>query len=277
MYDDERYKYLVYELSKLDYKVYVLNAPVLKTYANIKLINNPEEMPANMQAIILPVRGLESDYSAISKWNKKACYFGKQFFTNLQKGSKIIGVVQKNKIEISDIILLNNDDNFALKNALLTAEGSLYALMQLSKKAVRDTNSYVLGYGKCGKALARLLKAVDINTTVVARREVSRSEAWRDGFRGIGYSQFVQEIKKADSIFNTVPAYILCECVLRKMSQNTVIIDIASSPGGTDFEVAEQLGIKAVLKPGIPGKYSPSSAGEIMANCINKKLIEGGV
>ena len=234
-------------------------------------------MPANMQAIILPVRGLESDYSAISKWNKKAWYFGKQFFKNLQKDCQIIGVVQKKKIEMKNIILLNNDDNFALKNALLTAEGTLYALMQLSDKAVRDTNSYVLGYGKCGKALARLLKAVDINTTVVARREVSRSEAWRDGFRGIDYKQFVQEINKADSIFNTVPAYILCECVLRKMNKKTIIIDIASSPGGTDFEVAKQLGIQAVLKPGIPGKYSPSSAGKIMASCINKKIIEGGV
>ena len=241
------------------------------------LINNPQELPADLHAIILPVRGLESDYSVISKWNKKAYYLGKEFFNKLPKDSQVIGVVQKKQVDLTDIILLNDDDNFALKNALLTAEGSLFALMELTNKALRDSNSYVLGYGKCGKALARLLKAVDINTTIVARREVSRSEAWRDGFRAIDYYEFTSEIKQADSIFNTVPAYVLCECVLRKMSNKTIIIDIASSPGGTDFEIARQLGITAVLKPGIPGKYSPSSAGEIMANCINQKIIEGGV
>jgi dipicolinate synthase subunit A len=44
-----------------------------------------------------------------------------------------------------------------------------------------------------------------------------------------------------------------------------VVIDIASAPGGVDFEAAKQLGIAAKLCPGLPGKYSPRSAGEAAA------------
>ena len=47
-----------------------------------------------------------------------------------------------------------------------------------------------------------------------------------------------------DIIFNTVPALVLDRSHLRHLSPETVIIDIASSPGGTDFEAAQQQGIK---------------------------------
>ena len=48
------------------------------------------------------------------------------------------------------------------------------------------------------------------------------------------------------------------------------IIDIASAPGGVDYEAAGALGIAAKLCLGLPGKYAPKTAGEILAEEIMK-------
>lgn len=39
----------------------------------------------------------------------------------------------------------------------------------------------------------------------------------------------------ADIVFNTVPAMVLNAQLLVKMKKNSLIIDLASAPGGTDF------------------------------------------
>ncbi len=46
--------------------------------------------------------------------------------------------------------------------------------------------------------------------------------------------------------------------------------------GGVDFKSAESLGFKTVLASGLPGKYMPVSAGEILFRCIRQELIERG-
>ena len=46
--------------------------------------------------------------------------------------------------------------------------------------------------------------------------------------------------------------------------------------GGVDFNAANALGIKTVIAPGLPGKYTPVTAGEIMYSCIRQELAERG-
>lgn len=47
-----------------------------------------------------------------------------------------------------------------------------------------------------------------------------------------------------DIIINTVPVLILNKKRLELLNKNTLLIDVASAPGGIDFEVARQLNIK---------------------------------
>ena len=47
---------------------------------------------------------------------------------------------------------------------------------------------------------------------------------------------------------------------LQKMQKDAVVLDIASKPGGTDFEAAKKLGISAKLALGLPGIYSTKSS-----------------
>jgi dipicolinate synthase subunit A len=58
------------------------------------------------------------------------------------------------------------------------------------------------------------------------------------------------------------------------MPSHSLIIDLASKPGGTDFRYAEKRGIKAMLTPGLPGIVAPKTAGKIVANVLSQLLME---
>ena len=64
--------------------------------------------------------------------------------------------------------------------------------------------------------------------------------------------------------------------MLEKSGRDTLFIDLASRPGGIDFEAAAELGRKAVWALGIPGKTAPVTAGEIVADTIAGILAERG-
>ena len=53
--------------------------------------------------------------------------------------------------------------------------------------------------------------------------------------------------------------------MLENMAKHTVIIDLASPPGGTDFALATEMGIKTIHALGLPGKVAPVTAGRILA------------
>ncbi|MBE6571996.1 MAG: hypothetical protein E7656_07100 [Ruminococcaceae bacterium] len=45
---------------------------------------------------------------------------------------------------------------------------------------------------------------------------------------------------------------------------------------GVDLKSAETLGFKTVVASGLPGKYTPVTAGEILFECIKQELYERG-
>ena len=77
-------------------------------------------------------------------------------------------------------------------------------------------------------------------------------------------------IAEMDTVVNTVPSLVITEDIIEKMSKESLIVDIASSPGGTDFAAAKTHGITAKLALGLPGIYTTSSSAELLKNAISK-------
>lgn len=75
-----------------------------------------------------------------------------------------------------------------------------------------------------------------------------------------------------DFIFNTVPAPVITEELLSRVKKGVTVIDIASKPGGVDFEFCQKNGICAKLCLGLPGKYAPKSSAGILMEVIEKTL-----
>lgn len=161
------------------------------------------------------------------------------------------------------------DESVAVGNAVATAEGAVAEAILLGDETIHGKDCLVIGYGKCGAVLADKLKGLQAKVTVMARNPVSRAKARSMGYevRPMFSHQEVQT-EKYTYLFNTVPTLVLTEQVLSGFDRSTVIIDIASKPGGTDFEYCRYAGIRAKLALSLPGKYASRSSGEILAQAI---------
>lgn len=163
--------------------------------------------------------------------------------------------------------ILSRDD-FAFYNAVPTAEGAVYLAIGNTEFTLFGSDVAVLGFGRTGKVMARTLRGLGARVTVVARNSGARSEAWALGYRAMDFGAFGANPSRFDVMFNTVPALVITAEVIDRLREECVIIDLASSPGGTDFEAAAKRGLRAILAPGLPAKFAPKTAGKILATVI---------
>lgn len=146
------------------------------------------------------------------------------------------------------------------ENAKITAEATVAELLQLSPYSIYGQEICVTGFGACGMAIAEKLKTLGANVLIVARSDTARKEAEKAGYRSCDFAEWRQEVGNMLTVINTVPAPVVTEDIIRGMSKEAVILDIASRPGGTDFACATERGIPAKLALGLPGIYSTKSS-----------------
>jgi dipicolinate synthase subunit A len=162
-------------------------------------------------------------------------------------------------------------ERVAILNAVTTAEGAVAEAIMLGKGQLAGSECLVIGYGKCGEILADKLAKLGAKVTVMARRESARAKAVAYGLHACSFELSKISPNRFAYIFNSVPSMIVTKEFLDKCDHMVTIIDIASSPGGVDFACAAQMGITAKLCLGLPGKYAPKTAGEILAEEISKE------
>ncbi|NLY90789.1 MAG: dipicolinate synthase subunit DpsA [Firmicutes bacterium] len=156
-------------------------------------------------------------------------------------------------------------DAIAIPNAVPTAEGAIQLMMEETPFTVDGSSCLVLGFGRVARALVPRLLALGANVTVAARNPEQLADAGEAGGKPLPLSQLAGEIGQAEVVFNTIPALVLPDALLQKMAPGTLIIDLASAPGGVDFEAAKRYRVKAILALGLPGKVAPITAGRILA------------
>lgn len=158
-------------------------------------------------------------------------------------------------------------DEFAILNALPTAEGAVECAMREYEGTISGSRCLVVGFGKIGKILSRILGALGAKVTVCARRESDFAY-----ISALGYTpsdtRTLKSVKGFDIVFNTVPALIFDKSLLMNTDRNTLIIDLASAPGGVDFEAAHRFNLDAVKALSLPGKCAPKTAGEIIKKTV---------
>ena len=116
--------------------------------------------------------------------------------------------------------------------------------------------------------MASMLKGLGNSPTVYARRPEVRalaSEMGYDVIENVTLSSF-------DVVFNTVPDRIISDDSLLELPDGKIFIELASSPGGFDSEIAVQCSHTVVDGKALPGKYAPQSAGAILADTVHSIL-----
>lgn len=161
-------------------------------------------------------------------------------------------------------------------NAVPTAEGCLCLLMQMRTRTLWESPVLVLGFGRVGQAVARRLVTLGARVTVAARNGDQRASARCSGCHAAPLTALPRLLPGFDAVVNTIPAMVLPAALLGRLPQGSVIIDLASAPGGVDFDAARTLGLQAQLASGLPGRCAPDTAGELIAQTILTILQEQG-
>lgn len=164
------------------------------------------------------------------------------------------------------------DEYVAVQNTVAAAEGAIAEAVRRSPRNLYRSHCLVLGYGRCGSTLVSYLKKFSCRVTVYEKEKTAASRAGILADKVADISELPHYLKEAQYIFNTVPALVLPKAILGYVREEALLLDLASAPGGVDYEAARNMGIEAVLLPGLPGKYAPLSSAEILADAIAREL-----
>lgn len=152
---------------------------------------------------------------------------------------------------------LLQDPVYVAENAYITAHCAVRLIMDRLPIALRRCPVLVIGWGRIGKCLAALLKGLEANVTVAARKETDRAMLTALGYQAIPIDGLQSDGYRV--ILNTVPVMVLPHCHERCLK-----IDLASMPG---------IGGEDVLwARGLPGKDAPEASGELIARTVLKYL-----
>lgn len=166
-------------------------------------------------------------------------------------------------------------EELAVLNSVPTAEGAVQLAMEELPVTIRGARCLVTGYGRVGRTLASLLHAMGADVTVAVRRCEDRAAATVAGCAAIDIAELAGA-GDFDVIFNTVPALLFTADLLKEIARTTLLIDLASRPGGVDFSAAAALQLKTVWALSLPGRVAPKSAGEILKRTILNMMKEAG-
>lgn len=167
-----------------------------------------------------------------------------------------------------------SDEPLTLKNAMLTAESAAAILSRCNDSSIFGANIAVTGGGRVAVYTARLLKAFGAYVTICARSAEQRAKAELDGFAAVGAKALSEICGKADFIVNTVPAELFEEKEFSSTKRGAVYLELATLPTEPYKSRAEQYGVQYIHAPGLPGKFSPKTAGELIAETLLAKAEE---
>lgn len=166
------------------------------------------------------------------------------------------------------------NEELALRNAVLTAEGALPVIINELPFSVFGTEMLITGYGRIAGILAKYLKTMGAKVTVACRKPEARVRAELQGCKTVDITrkgEFQAAVSASPVIINTVPEKIFGEEEITAMKNMTLYTELASADG-IEGSVPDK--IRVITARGLPGKVSPVTAGEIIADAITAVLDE---
>ena len=222
--------------------------------------------------VILPLPATRNDKTIFMPFSKKEISIDRLFSFLGSKNLVFGGIIKGellSRLREGDIPYYDYyDQTFIEKNAVLTSFGALKILLEHIDFALPMGKYAVTGYGKAAKETVSLLKSLSCDVTVFARNPSQREDAIIKGCKAEPLTSLSRLSGEFDIVINTVPAHIIHEETIANMKKECKIIELASAPFGLDFDLARKHSVDVVKAIGLPGKYTPKSAGEI----IGKKI-----
>ena len=184
-----------------------------------------------------------------------------------QKIQVIGGNLQHPALDGYQIADLLKEETYLARNAAITAHCALQVAAGKIGAIFETMPILVIGWGRIGKCLARLLRALDAEVTVAARKKADRAALISLGYRAVDVASLKNASPKWRIVFNTAPAPVLEEDTL-ELWKKCLKIELASSAGLSGPDV--------ISARGLPGIYAPESSGALIAESVMQIIKEEG-
>ncbi len=174
-------------------------------------MSNFEEAVSYSKVVIGPVP-LSSDRKRLST------PFGRnnvnlEEFVEALKGKYLIagniGIKEQldnNNIQFTDLL---KREEFSVLNTIATAEGTIQIAMEETQRTIHGSNVLVMGFGRIGKVLSKMLDGIGAKVYCEARKNEDISWIKAYGYNPIHLNDLNEHLGKFDVIINTIPFQIL--------------------------------------------------------------------
>ena len=181
--------------------------------------------------------------------------------------------LEQKKVKCTDLL---DREEMAVLNAVPSAEGAVHILLQELPTTLLGSRILIVGFGRIGKVLSRLLNGFGAEVWAAARKYSDIAWIEAQGYKPVPMHQLARYVSDMDAIVNTAPAPVITREILEKVRADCFLLDLASAPGGIDFKSAEAFGFKVMWALSLPGKIAPLTAGDIIRRTIYNILEEEG-
>lgn len=161
------------------------------------------------------------------------------------------GNIDPSGFEKQHIVDFLKDPFYLADNAAITAQCAV-SLLNEHLPDLFNSRILILGWGRIGKCLGKLLQQIGANVTIAARKESDLAMIHALGYQAAPIQEIPHEVRCYDAILNTVP-----EMVLPDLEFGGIAIELASKPGMS--------GPNIISARGLPGKMAPKKSGELIA------------
>ncbi len=278
---DARQLEIIKKLAELDAKIYLAGFEQLEQPFSGAVKERLHDLNfSNIDAIILPVPGTSLEGEVETIFSSEKIVLTEEILQQTPSYCTVYSGISNqyldNIIKKSKRTLINlfERDDVAIYNSIPTVEGTIMMAIQNTDITIHQSSIAVLGLGRVGMSVARTFSLLGAKVKVGARKSKHIARITEMGLQPFYLNDLGNEVNDIDICINTVPYPIVNAAVIAQMPSHTLIIDLASKPGGTDFRYAEKRGIKALLAPGLPGIVAPKTAGQILANVLSQLLGE---
>ena len=189
-------------------------------------------------------------------------------------GSILPEVYEMANDEYIEIIDIMKREELAVLNTIATAEGTIQVAIENTNRILHGSEVLILGFGRIGKVLARKLAGLSVKVTCAARKDEDLAWIEAYGHKSLNINNLCENLRPFDIIINTVPHIILTEQKLEYVKKETLLIDLASNPGGIDKKAIKDRNLKFVWALSLPGKVAPTTSAEFIKNTIYNILRE---
>lgn len=155
---------------------------------------------------------------------------------------------------------LLKDERYQAENAMITAYCAITVAAPSVPVIWKNCPVLILGWGRIGKCLGKLLQTLGADVSIAARKETDLAMAAALGFEAQNIHDLNYILRRYRVVFNTVPYPVLTRDQAVQCRPDCLKIELASKPGILCNDIIDGRGL--------PGKIAPESSGRLIARTV---------